>query len=279
MRRAVLACAALVLAASVASADDFPATPITQSPMGPLIDVTDTWVDYQPAEAFCVRPDVFQFTGIGPTVNGDDPDCALSGFAPADTGLVKIEIVTPPLCNGCRRLFLDYSQIPANEPSVRYAHGHSYFHYGSLNPTYTVEPIAHSPNVKNFSNDKAVVSEGSVQEPLVWAFDSYNRTFTGNTAHFVHSDVQGPYYTGPWYVNASGQRIIGSYLDVTVAGFGPLPGDHRLNEIAYVAAFHSGEPTCPDELIGGGAYADGDAFYGGCIDGFGAGREVIDPFA
>jgi hypothetical protein len=279
MKRTLLACAALLLAVSVASADDFPATPFTQSPMGPLVDVTDAWTGYQPAEAFCVRPDVFQLTGIGPTVDGDDPDCAFSGFAPADTGLVKIEIVTPPLCNGCRRLFIDYALIPANSSQVRYAHGHSYFHYGSLNPGYTIEPIAHSPNVKNFTNDKAFVPDGSVQEPLVWAFDSHNRTYTGNTVHTVHSEVQGPYYTGPWYVNASGVRIVGAYLDINVSGdLGELPGDHRLNEIAYFAAFHSGEATCPDELLGDGAYADGDAFYGGCIDGFGAGREVIDPF-
>ncbi|MGH2728682.1 MAG: hypothetical protein ACRDKS_17060, partial [Actinomycetota bacterium] len=185
------------------------------------------------------------------------------------------------LCNGCRRLFLDYAEIPdANDGVVRHAHGHSYFHYGSLNPTYTVEPIAHSPNVKNFSNDKAVVPEDSPWEPVVWAFDTHNRTYTGNTVHVVHSNVQGPYYTGPWYVNTAGERILGAYLDIKVAGeLGALPGDHRLNEIGYFAAFHSGEPTCPDEVIGGGMYADGDAFYGGCIDGFGAGRETIDPFA
>lgn len=271
---------ALAIAAS-ASAHDFPATPITQNPMGPLIDVTDDWTAYQPAEAFCVRPDVYQLTSVGPTVNGDDPACAFSGFAPGDTGLVVIEVSTPPLCNGCRRMFLDYAQIPAeNAPPDRYAHGHTYFHIGGLNPSYTVEPVAHSPNVKNFSNDKAVVPEGSPWEPLVWAFDTRNRTYTGNTVHVVHSNPQGPYYTGPWYVNVDGVRIVGSYLDVNVVGgFGPLPGDHRLNEIGYVAAFHSGDPICPDELIPGGEYADGDAFYGGCIDGFGAGREVIDPFA
>jgi hypothetical protein len=280
MRRAILAGLAVLLAASAGSADDFPATPFTQSPMGPLIDVTTSWTDYQPASAFCVRPDVFQLTGIGPTVNGDDPDCAFSGFAPADTGLVKIEVTTPALCNGCRRLFLNYAMIPENASPLRYAHGHAYFHYGSLNPSYTVEPVAHSPNVKNFSNDKAVVPDGSVQEPLVWAFDSHNRAFTGNTAHVVHSEVQGPYYTGPWYVNRTGDRITGAYLDINVTSdVGPLPGDHRLNEIAYFAGFHSGEQTCPDEVLGGGQYADGDAFYGGCVDGFGAGREVIDPFA
>ncbi|MGH2792795.1 MAG: hypothetical protein ACRDKG_00670 [Actinomycetota bacterium] len=278
MRRALLAFAALTLASSIASAHDLPPTPITQSPMGPLIDVTGAWTDYQPAVAFCVKPDVYQLTGIGPTVTGADPDCAFSGFAPGDSGLVKIEVQTPPLCNGCRRLFMDYTKIPANEPGVRYAHGHAYFHYGSFNPTYTVEPIAHSPNVKNFSNDKLVVPEGSPQEPLVWAFDLHNRTYTGNTTHVVHSEVQGPYYTGPWYMNDQGERITGAYLDINVANdLGSLALDHRLNEIAYFAAFHSGETTCPDELSD--TYADGDAFYGGCIDAIGIGREVIDPFA
>jgi hypothetical protein len=282
LRRAVVAFAGVVLAVSAASAHDLPATPVTQDPLGTLVDVTAVWTDYQPAGAFCVKPDVFQLTGVGPTVFGGDPDCAFSGFAEADTGLVKIEVATPPLCNGCRRLFLDYTKIPAvNEPPLRYAHGHTYFHYGSLNPAYTVEPIAHSPNVKNFSNDKLFVPEGSPQEPLVWAFDLHNRTYTGNTAHVVHSDIQGPYYTGPWYVNRDGDRINGAYLDIDVVGgfVGELPGDHRLNEIAYFAAFHSGDAPCPDEMLGDGLYADGDAFYGGCIDGFGAGREVIDPFA
>ncbi len=74
-------------------------------------------------------------------------------------------------------------------------------------------------------------------------------------------------------------RILGAYLDITLPELGPLPGDHRLNEVGYIAAFHSGEATCPDEVIGAGQYADGDAFYGGCIDSFGAGRETIDPFA
>lgn len=282
MRRVILATAIVMLAiGSGASAHDFPETPLTQDPLGTLVDVTASWTDYQPAEAFCVKPDVYQLTGIGPTVDGSDSDCAFSGFAPADTGLVKIEVATPPLCNGCRRLFLDYTTIPAeNAPPLRYARGHTYFHYGSLNPGYTVEPVAHSPNVKNFSNDKAVVPEGSPHEQLVWAFDSHNRTYTGNTAHVVHSDVQGPYYTGPWYVNIAGARVHGAYLDVNVVGdFGALPGDHRLNEIGYFAAFHTGDPPCPDEVLAGGAYADGDVFYGGCIDGFGAGRRVVDPFA
>ena len=280
MKRVALLALAVVAAVTVARAHPLPASPFTQDPLGPLSDVTANWTDYQPATTFCVKPDVFQLTPVGPTTNGADPACATSGFAPAATGLVKITVNTPPLCNGCRRLFLDYSKIPAaNAPPSFYAHGHAYFHMGSLNPSYTVEPIAHSPNVKNFTNDKLFVPDGSPQEPIVWAFDLQARAYTGNTAHFVHSEPQGPYYAGPWYVSTAGVRIAGAYLDVNViTDLGPLPIDHRLNEIAYEAGFHSGEKTCPDEALGAGAYADGDAYYGGCVDHVGAGREVVDPF-
>jgi hypothetical protein len=224
---------------------------------------------------------VFQVTGVGETVTGADADCARSGFGPTAGGLVKIRVSTPPLCNGCRRLFLDYTKIPAsNDPPLFYAHGHAYFHFGSLNPSYTVEPVAHSPNVKNFTNDKLFVPDGSMQEPMVWSFDLHARAYTGNSAHTVQSDEQGPYYAGPWYVNTAGVRVVGAYLEVTVVtDLRPLPLDHRLNEIGYFAGFHSGEPTCADERVGGGMYADGDAYYGGCVDHFGAGRVVVDPFA
>jgi len=280
VKRALIALLVVSATTAVARAHPLPATPFTQDPLGPLVDITANAAAYQPAAVFCVKPDVFQLTSIGPTVTGADPACAHSGFSPTEQRLVKISVDTPALCNGCRRLFLDYSKIPAaNEPPNFYAYGHAYFHVGSLNPSYTVEPIAHSPNVKNFTNDKLFVPDGSPQEQAVWAFDLHARAYTGNTAHTVHSHSQGPYYAGPWYVNAAGVRIVGAYLDVTVVtDLGALPGDHRLNEIGYFAAFHSGEPTCPDEVAGGGTYADGDAYYGGCPDHFGAGREVVDPF-
>jgi len=280
VRRAFLALLVVSAMTTVARAHPLPQTPFTQDPLGPLVDVTARAADYQPAAVFCVKPDVFQLNPIGPTVSGTDADCADSGFSSTETGLVKIEVSTPSLCNGCRRLFLDYSKIPAsNDAPNYYAHGHFYFHMGSFNPGYTVEPIAHSPNVKNFTNDKLFVPDGSAQEPIVWGFDLHARAYTGNTTHTVHSDPQGPYYVGPWYVNGAGRRIHGAYLDVTVVTeLGPLPGDHRLNEIDYFTGFHSGEATCPDEVILGGTYADGDGFYAGCVDRFGGGREIVDPF-
>ena len=280
MKRPLIALLLLASATTLgARAHPLPESPFTQNPLGPLVDVTASAVRYQPARIFCVKPDVYQVTAVGPTVTGADPACARSGFRRSTRGLVKITVSTPRLCNGCRRLFLDYRRIPANAAPNFYAHGHSYFHMGSLNPSYTVEPVAHSPNIKNFTNDKLFVPDGSAQEQLVWAFDLHARAYTGNTIHTIHSDPQGPYYAGPWYVNTAGRRVVGAYLDVTVVTeMGALPGDHRLNEIGYFAGFHSGEPTCPEEIAGGGTYADGDAFYGGCIDHFGAGREVVDPF-
>lgn len=265
---------------SAASSHPLLPTPLTQDPLGPLVDVTADAARYQPASVFCVKPDRYQLTEIGDTTSGADPACARSGFAAGETGLVRIVVDTPPLCGGCRRVFLDYSKIPANEPPAYYAHGHAYFHIGSFNPGYTIEPVAHSPNIKNFTNDKLFVPDGSEQEQFVWAFDLHARAYTGNTAGTIHSDVQGPYYAGAWYVNRDGRRIVGAYLDIVVAtDLGPLPLDHRLNEIGYFAGFHSGEPTCPEENLGDGAYADGDAYYGGCIDRFGAGSAVVDPLA
>ena len=277
MRRVALVALALVAMTAMSRAAPLPKTPFTQDPLGPIVDVTNRWTQYQPATDFCVRPDVYQLTKIGPTVRGSNPACAFSGFRPAARGLVKIHVETPALCAGCRRLFINYAKIPrANDAPLYYAHGHVYFHLQSFNPGYTVEPIAHSPNVKNFSNDKLVVPAGSVQEPFVWAFDVHAIAYTGNTAHFVHSNVQGPYYVGPWYVNLAGLRIVGAFLDVDVqTDLGPLPNP-RLNGIGYAAGFHSGEKTCPDELSS--VYADGDALYGGCIDHFGGGRDVIDPY-
>ena len=281
MRHAAFVLGVLLGLGVVAHADPLPETPFTQDPLGPLVDVTSAWQDYQPAEAFCVLPDVFQFPGPGSDAasTGTDPDCAASGFAPSDDGLVKITIGAPALCGSCRRLFIDYSKIPAtNEPPVLYAHGHAYVHLTSFNPSYTVQPEAHSPNIKNFTNDKLFVPEDAPYQPFVSGFDTHAIAYTGNTAHFVHNAQQGPYYVGPWYVNRAGERITGAYLDVAIdSDYAAPPQVHPVNEISYGAGFHSGEKVCFDEVVGD-PYRDGDGYYGGCIDGFGGGRTPIDPY-
>ena len=76
MKRALIVLASIVAVTGLARADPLPASPFTQDPLGPLVDVTNVWTDYQPASIFCVKPDVFQATSTGPTTTGADPDCA-----------------------------------------------------------------------------------------------------------------------------------------------------------------------------------------------------------
>ena len=245
------------------------ALPFQSDSLGPIGDVTAQWRHYQPATVFCVRPDVTEYTpgGTGPTVTGADPACRHSGFAPEATGLVVIRVRTPTLCPGCRRLFIDFSKIV---PGAHYAHGHVFYRLRSPNLTYTFDPIAHSPNTKNFSNDKLLVPEGSPQQPLVWALDRHQFAgFTSDTAHFIHNAAQGPYYTGPWYLNREGERIDGVYLDVDVADGTALPGEAQANEIGYAAGFNSGT-YCP---------SDADLLYAGCVDAWGFSTSMVDPFA
>jgi hypothetical protein len=247
-------------------------SPPQQDPLGPLLDVTAHWRHYQPASTFCVKPDVNEYAqgGVGATATGADPACARSGFPADATGLVKIHVRTPRLCAGCRRLFMDFSKIPAaNAPPAYYAHGHAYYRLVSANPAYTIDPVAHSPNTKNFTNDKLVAPDGSPQEQLVAALDLHDVGYTTDTAHFVHTAAQGPYYIGPWYLSRGGRRIEGAYLDVDVAGAPQLPGGAQANAIAYMAGFDSGQ-ACP---------SDDDAYYGGCVDASGGSAETVDPFA
>ena len=255
-----------VVALAVAQAT---AAPFQVDSIGPIHDVTASWRAYQPANVFCVKPDVTEYTpeGTGPTVTGADPACRQSGFRAATTGLVLIRVRTPTLCPGCRRLFVDFSKI---QPGSAYAHGHVFYRLTSPNFTYTLDPIAHSPNTKNFSNDKFVVPDGSPQQPIVYAGDLHQFAgYTSDTAHFVHNVIQGPYYTGPWYVNRQGQRINGVYLDVDTADATHFPGGAQANDIGYAAGFNSGT-SCP---------SDADFLYGSCVDGWGFSVSTVDPFS
>jgi hypothetical protein len=243
--------------------------------------VTAHWQQFQPATTFCVKPNVYEFpSGTGAVATGRDPACAFSGFRPSDTGLYRVSISTPPLCRGCHRLFIDYARIPSGQPVLGpyYAHGHAYFHLTSANPTYTVGPEAHSPNVKNLTNDKLVAPDGSRQADATAALDPHLIAYTGDTRNFAHIGVQGPYYVGPWYVSRAGKRITGAYLDVSLAGAHRLSPE-ALDTIGYWAGFNSGDAACPDNVLFGGQYADGNYFYGGCADHFGSSPQSIDPWA
>lgn len=254
-----------------------PTAPINQDPLGKLIDVTEQWQDYQPAGRFCIKVDSFEITGnTGATEKGSHPACRASGFAPKAKKLTLIKIDAPPLCAGCRRLFIDFSKIPKrNEAPYYYAHGHAYFRFDSFNWTYTADPIAHSPNMKNFTNDKLFAPSGSNQERIAHGFDLHAMSYVSDTAHFAHAVVQGPYYIGPWYVNRAGERIHGVYLDVDVTSATRYPRP-EMNEIYYRAGFNSGEPTCLDNNFDD--YRDGNYFYGGCVDRFGFSSKGVNPY-
>jgi hypothetical protein len=255
------------------------ADPTSSDPLGPLVDVTANWQAYQPSTDFCVAPSVFEFPATTETATGSTPACAASGFPPTATGLYEVKIDTPPLCAGCRRLFIDYSRIAPSTASAPTSQGHDYFRPMSLNQTYTVSPLAHSPNIKNLTNDYLVAPPGSPQSTLTAAADQHDMAYTGDTANFAHIAVQGPYYVGPAYLNTAGRWVHGAYLDVNLSGATQLP-QADANVIRYAAGFDSSPSTCPDAVVGGPTYADGNYFYGGCVNAFGASSPPgVDPWA
>ena len=270
MKRTKLLLLSLVVIRATASAQSLP-LPFFQDPIGPMIDVTDDWQSYQPADDFCVAPNVYdptdQIVGLVLRVP-EQADCG--------PGTYQGHIETPILCPGCRRLYFDYSQIPANDPAsfLYYAHGHAYFRTSSLNPTYTIDPLSHSPNIKNFTNDKLVAPSGSLAEQIAFALDLYDMAYVGDTERFAHTASQGDYYIGPTYLTRSGEVKRGAYVDVNVGQFPPL-GHPLLDSISYQSGFNSGEATC---LGSGTAYEDANAFYGGCVDHFGMSSTLVDPY-
>ena len=304
MRRLIsMAWVAAAFAIQAAGAAPPPANPYFQDPLGPISDVSNDWLHYQPAEEFCIKTDVFTYPADGPFVTGSDPACAFSGWSPTDTGLYKFTLAnlkrysfsdrgeyapgdgspaprtTPTLCAGCRRIFLDFSKIPAsNSPPYYYAHGHAYLRFMSYNFGYYADPYAHSPNMKNFTNDKLFVPEGSVQSNFVIPFDTHGMEYVTDTAHYAHASDQGPWYIGPRYVNTAGEWINGVYLDIDVASSGPYGGT-GVDEIGYQSGFNDGESSMFND---GESYCfdnDGNYFYGGCFNHFGGSTRGVDPWA
>lgn len=276
----VLVLAAVGSGPAWAAGSPTPQPPGADNPLGPIVDVTAHWQWFQPASTFCVKPDVYEFpSGTDATASGADPACSFSGFRPTDTGLYRVSLATPPLCQNCRRLFIDYSKIPSssNPLGPYYARGHAYFHLSSENPGYSVGTEAHSPNIKNLTNDKLVAPDGSPQAAVIGALDPHFIAYTGDTRNFAHIAVQGPYYVGPWYVNTAGKRVTGTYLDVSLADAQRL-SPSTLNAIGYWAGFNAGDATCPDNELLAGKYADGNYFYGGCADHFGVSHDTVDPW-
>src|SRR4051794_28740062 len=259
---------ALVAFPVVALADS--SGPFQNDPMGRLRDVTEHWRHYQPAGRFCVKPDTTTYTpgGNGADATGRDRACRRSGFSRHAKALVKVHVRTPSFCAGCRRFFIDFSKIPKKTAAGDgHAQGHAYYHLDSINNSYTVDAKAHSPNTKNFTNDKLIAPNGSPQEQLIGAWDLHAIEYVTDTRSVIHTGSQGPYYIGPWYENRHHKRIHGVYLDVDVADATQWPNP-QLNAIGYIAGFNSGD-VCP---------TDDDSFYAGCFDWWGMSSNTIDPF-
>ena len=267
---------ALVLAAGVAlgippAGGAQSSEPFRNDPLGALKDVTNRWRHFQPAERFCVRPSATTYTpgGDEATATGRDRACRRSGFGRRAKNLVKVHIRTPSFCTGCRRFFIDFTRIPAtDELGDRHARGHAYYHLDSINNTYTVDPKAHSPNTKNFTNDKLVAPHRSIQERIIGFWDMHSIEYVTDPANFIHTASQGRYYIGPWYLNRDHERVRGVYLDVNVADAVEWPSA-QANAIGYMAGFNSAG-ACP---------TDDDLLYGGCVDWMGRSSNAIDPFA
>jgi hypothetical protein len=250
------------------------------NPLGPFIDVTRDWQHYQPSSDFCIEPNVVDIPAASDaTATGTNPACRLSGFAASAKGLVEVKITTPALCDTCRRYFLDYALIAPNSPAAPTSHGHAYFRPMSFNQTYTVPPTAHSPNIKNFTNDQLVTPPRSVQFAVVSRIDPELMTYAADTANFAHTAAQGPYYVGPWYLNSAGQRIDGAYVDIDLGQGAELP-DATLNDVVYAAAFDDDPSTCIDAVLLGQKYADANYLYGGCLNSFGVSAlPGLDPWS
>ena len=238
-------------------------SPLTDDPLGPIENVTADWTYYQPASDFCITPDVYEL----PAYTGSP--CKVAVGSATTTGTYEVKISAPALCPTCARIFIDYSKIAANNGTNIYSHGHAFFKVFSLNLTYSADPVAHSPNIKNLTNDYLVSPPGSVISAVMGQLDTSLLTFAADTANYAHNDVQGPYYVGPGYVDAAGNWIDGAYVDINLANATEL-GNNTLDQVTYGAGFNSDPPSCLDSVIGGPAFADANYFYAGCVNGFGA---------
>ena len=178
---AIVSAGAACLVMSAIPARATGSDPTSDDPLGPLTDVTANWRSYQPASEFCVLPEVYELPASPETSTGLVPACARSGFAPSTVELYEVKVTAPPLCAGCRRLFIDYSKITPGSATAPTSNGHAYFRLMSLNLTYKVWPNAHSPNIKNLTNDYLVAPPGSPSSIVAAAADQYDMAYTGDT--------------------------------------------------------------------------------------------------
>jgi hypothetical protein len=80
----------------------------------------------------------------------------------------------------------------AGHIALMYSHGHANFRLSSLNPTYTSDPVAQSPNVKDLTNDYLVAPPGSASSAVTSQLDPHLLAYAADTANYAHTDAQAP---------------------------------------------------------------------------------------
>ena len=137
-----------------------------------------------------------------------------------------------PLCDGCRRILLDYSAIPTGTYTLTSpaSDGHWAARFTTGSNFSAVTPFnAHSPNAKNLCADKFVNSApGADCTAAIAQFDNGAHSLEGDSTIFHHYPLEGRYFNGPSYLAGDGAAvpyhwINAAYFDVDLAGATSLP--------------------------------------------------------
>jgi hypothetical protein len=220
--------------------------------LGPLVDVTREWRDYQAATVQLVPISDYASDpedgppplGVG-TCGGETQHAAADGSTVPDGRVVAqppAGIPAPPgthgpycllsyfasdftaLCSGCHRVLVDFAGIPVGDTSSPGADGHwaARFSMSQLNVSAPFD--GHSPNMKNLCSDKFFnPSAGSECQPYAQV-DGYGLEFEGDATIYHHYPLEGRYYNGPAYLAGNGTKVApyhwvdGAYFDVDPMG-------------------------------------------------------------
>lgn len=250
--------------------DVIPGLPFCTSALGPLRDITANWHDYQPA---LVQPipiaDYFPgdfeddpVTGAGfcgtekynppPPAPVSTVETGLQGYPPPPRNLSGpttycflryLPADFDPLCQGCHRILIDYSAIPATGPPAQ-GHWAGHMFVGSyLQPLMPFN--AHSPNVKNLCSDKSInpTPGAGCADPL-GSFDSHLHSIEGDTTYYHHFPGEGRYFNGPAYMAGDGAGV--PYHWVTGAYFDVSPNGGEVSPVWYGAGYRGAGDALPD---------------------------------
>ena len=222
------------------------------SALGPLIDVSAHWQDYQPALTQPV-PISDYFPGdpedtdppLGAGHCGTETTPAPPPTIPKGVILSSLPLTYPvppgklahprnsayclltyvpsdfdSLCTGCHRIFIDFSAIPVGSTLAPGADGHWAGRMtAGTNLGATIPFDAHSPNIKNLCSDKFFNPSQGSDCVILKSFDQPGAEMEGDTSVFHHYPLEGRYYNGPAYLAGDGASapyhwVHGAYFDL-----------------------------------------------------------------